>query len=104
MAQYYSGIVQVPGDGTVVPVCRVSAGGCVVDDPAGMGSVFVGGPDVTTTTGLELDNNAQTFIPGAAVTNVPVVPADTEDRSLILYACAKAAATVTWLSTLPPPY
>ena len=50
--RYYSGVVAVPATGQATPVCTVGPAGCmIVPDSA----VYIGGPDVTPSTGLPVD-------------------------------------------------
>jgi len=106
VARYWTGTVTLPTDGSAVPVCRVGAAGCVIYDPTSAGvQVYVGGPDVTSGQGLPVVSAGTTFIPGGVALLPPVVPASTEDASLVLYACTAPGktSTVSWLSVLPPP-
>jgi hypothetical protein len=106
MARYYSGLVTLPADGSAVPVCRAGEAGVLVhNEPAGSAAVYLGGPDVTPATGLELDPGTTDLVPGALALRAPVVPAPADDPVLVLYACTDPgkAATLSWLSVLPPP-
>jgi hypothetical protein len=100
MARYYTGQVPLPAGGAAVPVCRVGPNGCIVYDQAGGGTTYVGGPDVTTATGLPLATG-NNFIPGAYGFGQPVIPADPSHPAPVLYACSAQADTLTWLSMLP---
>jgi hypothetical protein len=102
MAQYYTGSVALPGGGAAEPICRVGPHGClVVDTTGGGGGTYVGGPDVTTGTGIPLTTGTVTFIPGAMGFGGPVAPADPSHPAPVLYACSAGSDTVNWLSMLP---
>lgn len=90
MSQYYTGQVDMPSDGSAVPVCSVGPSGIIVSTSA-QGQVYVGGSDVTPSTGLPIQSNNSTFIPG-------------HGERPILYACeapGQQNEKIAWMSTDP---
>jgi hypothetical protein len=93
-----SGLVSGVTSGAAVRICSMGESGALITVAGG--TVALGGPGVTATTGPLCAVNASTplFVPGARTVASVTVPAGTDNTS-DLYAIAVAGpATVTFLS------
>jgi hypothetical protein len=75
-----SGVVAL-NSSTATKVCTMGESGALVYTTAAAGTVVIGGPGVTATTGVPLPASTYVQVPGARGRGVPVIPAVADDTA-----------------------